>query len=245
MPKDDQDGRSRSEVRIKSVEESLKQMSNQINTLLDKSNSIEKTLENQNRILINQEEAMGEIKKLRESLNSVLSENQFLKTKIKELESQMDSAFIQKNRNLVEISGVPENANILPEDLIIALAEKAKVKCQKHEIKRTQKIKSKNNRQGTIRVKFYDVALRDRFLKEVKKSRPKPKDINLKGDDNIYVNEVLSFKTKKIFYLAKQLVREKNWFKAWIFAGYTYIKLESQSNPVKIESIEDLEVISK
>lgn len=66
-------------------------------------------------------------------------------------------------------------------------------------------------------------------------------DCDLKGRNNaIYINEQLTIKANKIFYLARQLKKDKKIKYAWTRDGKVYIKQQESDEKIRITDEEEL-----
>lgn len=238
----DNEARSRAE---KKLDESLKDINEQLQTIIVKIKKLEGDLRSQNEKLENMEIIIQELAEFKKDLKEVKADNIKMKKKMTELEMELDQTRNNANRNNIEITGIPETAGEDLRAIINNLANLGKVEMKDKDIESVIRYKARNNRPGIVGVKFVQAVARDEFMKKVKQKKPSQKDIGFRGNEKIFINERLTFKAKAILYHVKQEAKKKNWASVWTYAGRVYIKLENQGQPVLINTLDDLEILIK
>ena len=66
------------------------------------------------------------------------------------------------------------------------------------------------------------------------------KELGFKFDNQIYVNELLSFETRQLFYKTRKYKTEKGFKYAWTINQKVYIRVTQDSQAVLIKNEEDL-----
>lgn len=117
------------------------------------------------------------------------------------------------------------------------------------DIRDIYRAKPANGTLGAVVVQFSTVTIKDtvmRSVKEFNKDKPISEKLNTGllgyGDKRpIYMSEILTRKTARLFFLARGIAKAKN-FKTWIYRGTVFIRTSSNTR-IEIDSEEDLEKI--
>lgn len=240
------DRTTRAEGKLIGIENSLKEIKDQLEALCKKVNRMDDKVIAQGKMMEKIEEIRQSNRSIEEGLNELKAENKQLKTRIAKIEKGAEIQAMKERRNQVEIAGVPVKVNEKPEELILNLAREAKVEVQKKDIESCYRIKSREGRDGPIIIKFKESRKRDTVMKELKNRRPTLEMINMEPTQRkIYINESLTPNAKSILYRAKIAAREKGWNRVWTYAGTVYLKIEREGTQIKIESLEEMEILLK
>lgn len=232
------------EERITGIETILNEIRDRLGKIESKTEKIERKITEQNRTIIKMEELIQSFGQVKEEMNQMRIKNSELMKRISAMEKNEDYKEKKIVRNKVEIIGIPkaQTENVL--DIIKQIADETALKVSGEDIVSCYRERDKAGKEGCIIAEFKSTRLRDNLLKEVKKKRLKLKHLKqIPGERNVYVNEVITRRTKEVYYHAKKLVQEKRWSKIWIYAGIVFIKQEAEGNQIKIESMEELEIL--
>lgn len=85
--------------------------------------------------------------------------------------------------------------------------------------------------------------MRDNLLRAIKSNDDNPltaKDLGYKTADRVFVNELLSYDVRQLFYKVWLFKKEHDYKFAWTRNQNVYVKKSSDSKAVKISSAEDL-----
>lgn len=236
---------TRAGARQAAIEEALKGMQGQLKELLGKVNGMENALLKQNEKIEIMEEILKENRELKSEINQIKSDNLCIKKRMDEMEDYIEGLQRVKNRSKIEIMGVPHTneENLL--EKVKMIANLAKIKIEAKEIKILFRLRPKGQKPGAIEVDFEEARLRDSFMKEVKKIRPKIEDIGEKGKGKIFINEKLTAKAKNVLYNVRQEAFKREWRNVWTYGGIVFIKKTEAENPIKVRSLGDLEELIK
>ena len=127
-------------------------------------------------------------------------------------------------REMIEISGIAQEANESCIDLAYKVCELVNVNIKKSKIEITHRIKN-----GDIIIKFKDRPSRDYLYANRTNLKDKSvKDIGFQNETSIYLNESLSFDTKGLLYEVRRKCKA---------LGYKKIKWVKVSNYGDLESL--------
>ena len=206
---------------LKAILEELKLLNRKLSSLEDKVDNIERSMDYH-------AEEVTKVKADVEEIKSILPD-------IKQ------SALNQQNDSLnksVEIHGVPHHADENLCYIVCAIAKK--VDQEIHPVNLDVLYRRSNKK--AIVVRFVQTHVRNKFLRAVRSlsNAIQTKDIGYKTSDRIYVNELLSFATRQLFYQARKFkVRHKLAY-VWTVNQKIFIRKTVDSTAVRIVHEEDL-----
>lgn len=226
------------------MEAALKEIKDNLAALNTKFHNIELKINGQEQKTSEIQKGLAEILELKQVVNKISADNDFQKKKIKQLEIQLDNLQAGKLRKKIELFGLPKKVAEEPVKLLIQLAAKAKIPLQENELKSCYRNKDKQGREGSILATFKNVVTRDKVLKELRVLKPTLKDIGFTPEaKKIFCNEALTGKKKYLLYKAKEIAKIKGWPAVWTYSGDIFVKLETQGRQIKLQDIEDLELL--
>ncbi|XP_039298090.1 uncharacterized protein LOC120354717 [Nilaparvata lugens] len=185
-----------------------------------------------------------EISKQREQISNLLEENSRLKAKLRETELNQDELEQYSRRNTVEIFGVPEFENEDIAERIIGIAEALNVKLDATSIDACHRLpKRKNQATPAIVVRLVRRGDAEALLRNRRACKSfTTNDINVQGNNPIYLNKSLTAKRRKIFANAKMMLGDNDARRVWIdHAGR--VKLRSVDGKV-VKILRDEEDLS-
>lgn len=172
---------------------------------------------------------------------------------IRILEDRIEN-FERKSRSAsIEIRNIPrskdENKKILC-DILINLGKALNLKIDRTEIKDIYRTTTTKDQDKPIVVDFCSTLKKEDLilsLKNFNKNRRNEDKLNsthIKFAGNkksIYISEVLTYKTKRIFYLAREFAKENNYNYCWTSRGFVYLRAKENSPFIRImdESVLD------
>lgn len=241
----DQEGKvTRTEIRLAKMDSLLKEIKDQLTSINKKINAIDDKVTQQGNHIITLENSMQELILMKKEINVLKADNQYLKNKIRALEDQSENAQIAEKRNFIEISNLPKIDGKSVKEEFMALVRLTKVEISESDIAECYRQKERVGKDSIVTVKFTQAEKRDKAMREMKKVKPNYGMMNLDpGNRKIYINEALIPTRKFLLYKVKQEGKSKNWRYIWTYAGSIYIKIEKDGNNIKINSIEDLELL--
>ncbi|CAG4979780.1 unnamed protein product [Parnassius apollo] len=188
------------------------------------------------------DEAVLEINNLKAECNK----NQQI---IKTLENKVD--FLEKNLRAasLEIKNVPLQCPETRETLISTIQKLGNIvnhPVLEQDIANIFRLKSKKESVGTVIVEFSSAAAKQLFLKSTKIYNKQNKENRLntthlqeKGPKHfLYVSEVLTAMTKRLYYLAREFIKSSEYEQCWTANGKVYIR-KKEGMPSRLIKTED------
>lgn len=196
-------------------------------------------------------EQYDEIKNRLTSVNMELESTKKTSTYVLELQTQVQilqgelNSQQQRDRIFnVEIVGVPETKNENLTEIILKLADRVNVKITASDIEHINRIQSRQPIPGRPRVvicKFRNRLHKDSIIAGARKLRGlMTSDINLPGQEKIYVNEHLTMYNKGLYKKCRDLAKIKQYNFVWIKNCRIYIRKNDISKHFFIDSEKDL-----
>ena len=227
------------ETRLATLEELQKNQTKSIRQAEAKISTVQEEQRNQAASL---EFAHSGIEENKARCDSLQKQLDIISTRLTELSNSQqlvkESKPDKSHQNLL-ITGIPETSRENLATVITSLAEKIDLTIAQNDICSVYRTKSKN-----IYVKFNSELVRDKFYKGRRLLHTKKittKTLGMQTDGRIYVNEVLDDKQREIFYQARVKRKELHYKFIWTFHGVVYVKKTSDSELVKITTIQDLD----
>lgn len=169
------------------------------------------------------------------------------------LEDRIEN-FERKSRSAsIEIRNIPrskdENKNILC-DILMNLGKSLNLKIDRTEIKDIYRTTTTKDQDRPIVVDFCSTLKKEDLILSLKNFNKNRRNedklntthINFTGNKkSIYISEVLTYKTKRIFYLAREFAKENNYNYCWTSRGIVYLRAKENSPFIRImdESVLD------
>ncbi|VVC96076.1 unnamed protein product [Leptidea sinapis] len=208
------------------------------NTQIKESNKeIEKALE----FLNCQYEAMRKKMELLESERKEhISQIEILEQKVEELNRTLKSSSIEI-RNMSSMKNY-ENKDELS-SIVVKTCKALNVDIEKRELKDIYVIRGKGGN-NTIVAEFTSNIVKHNVIKGVKlynkqhpNSRLNTSVIGLDGDKKrIYISEALTYKARRLFYLARDLAKTEEFKYCWVSNGKIFLRKTDQSQHMEIKN---------
>lgn len=178
--------------------------------------------------------------------NTMEKENQDMKHRIKELELYTQDSAHEVNQSKLEITGVPTMLDY--SSFTETLFEKTNLKTLIKEDYTITTIDKKTKHGSPPEIKSLVITVKDKntrnsVLAALRKERPTitTRKITGQGSDTpIYISEYLTPQLKRVLYEAKQMKRSKQYEYLWVRNGHILVRKTSNSDAVRISSIQDL-----
>lgn len=244
------DRSSRAEARANRDEDYLrkdiKDIKDQLVAITKQLKSVDKKVNEQADKINRIEEVCKECKNMRQEMKELQAENLIFKMKIKNIELYQEKQQIKKKRNWLEIYGIPAIEKESRVGILIDLAKEAKVRISEEDIEEEYRAKAVNGKERPIAIKMKNAQIRDNLVKQIKKIKPRLKNIGMEPENRyIFVNEALIPSRKNLLYKVKGEARDRNWKSVWTYKGDIYIKKEENGVQIRIETEDDLITLIK
>ncbi|KAL0818104.1 hypothetical protein ABMA28_003068 [Loxostege sticticalis] len=241
---------SQSPVEVTSMLVDIKAQQEMLNmamtTLLTQNLEIKKTVET----ITNQHQ------ELLQKFSSLQQENKEYKTRVVTLESKLEQ--IEKNTccSKVEMRNIPKQNNESKQTLTKLLQTIGSTLGIETPIEDSEIRDIYRTKPGTIVVDFTTTARKETLLSETKKYNKNKRannnpqldtaQINLQGPTHtIYISEALTTKSRRLFFVAREYVKNKKLSSAWTAYGKIYVKLKEDAIPTLIKEEEYLHKLVK
>lgn len=224
-----------------SIEKALSEITKQLETLNDKMNKAEKRDKDISERMSRIESSLKEFNDFKTRIDTIESQNRQQKTRIVKLEAEIKRIKVEKIRTSIEIYGIPETENENLKTIITEVAEQAKMELEEGDLVECYRPRREAKRERPIRAKLRNIKLKNDLVQAAKKRQLTLREINRSPKERrIYVNDLCLLETKRLLYLVKQEMRNRNWYRAWIFANDVYLIRGKGEQNIKIENEEDL-----
>lgn len=176
--------------------------------------------------------------------------------KITQLEDRLEFLERKSKSSGIEMRNVPKLPTESKDNLcslVRTLGKTLNVELQEHEIKDVYRIKTKDSSQ-TIVTELCTVMKKEKFLNAIKmfnKNKPKREKLNtghlqIQGPRKpVYLSESLTFKTQKLFYMARELQKNYNYTFCWTSHGFVYLRKEENGPLIRVLNEADLEKLRR
>lgn len=182
----------------------------------------------------------GRFSQIEEKTDQMSNDLMTLTVKCNQLEQSI------KNYSL-EIVGVPGNKDENLVNVITKIGETMNVKLNENDIDNVFRVKTANKKNSSekIIVNFVRVLKKQEFLdkRKIKKSIY-ARELGYNSTSQIYIAESLTKDNNYLSYLARDLVKRKLLFRTWHAGGKIYVKISENSNPKKITTASELELLN-
>lgn len=246
MGLDNASDRTRSDSKMSSFENTLKGVKDQLEGLSHNIKQMDGKITKQGNTLTKLEEALIKITEMEKEILAIKAENTYFKKKMQDIETGIENQLIHERRNQIEITGIPKAANERLVEIITTLTKDTEAKVSGEDIESCIRARSRDGRDGRIIVNFKEAQKRDKTLRAIKQNKPELSKLKMEPKNRkIFANEVLTPNRKYLLYRTKIIAREKGWHRVWTYSGTIYIKMEKEGQQIKLERIEDLEILLK
>ena len=161
---------------------------------------------------------------------------------IKEKVEEQDLVLLNKS---VDIQGIPHHPSESLIDIVVKIGEMRGTFITSNNIDLVYRNKSKKS----VVVRFLQTHVRNSFVQSFQNSSTSPlktKDIGFTKTDNyIYVNDLLSFHTRKLFFLARTFKKEHDYNFVWTRNQKVYLRKDQEPTALLIKCENDLKVLRK
>lgn len=189
------------------------------------------------------DDIVSEVSTLKGDMDKNTKLIQNLETKLEYMER---SALI----STVEIRNVPKSLNETKSTLLEYVQKTGKIincPAEKPDIRNIYRQK-KNTESGSIVVDFTTNTKKEEFMQQARnynKSNPTAKlnttHLDIVGPVKpVYIGERLTYQTNKIFYMARELTKERNYHHCWTYNGQVYLRKKDGDRPLRIKNEEDI-----
>ncbi|XP_026727735.1 uncharacterized protein LOC113493903 [Trichoplusia ni] len=171
---------------------------------------------------------------------------------IQQLEDKIEYLERKSRAAGLEIRNVPK-ANKETKDqlcnMVVAMGDSLNVKVQHSDIRDIYRVNSKENTSPIV-IDLNTVILKDKIIKGVKafnKSKSKKEKLNtshigLKSPlQSVYVSEVLTYKTQRLYYIARQFQKGHGFDFCWTSHGIVYLRKTVDDQQIRINSEADID----
>lgn len=200
----------------------LKQINSRIDNIEQKVTNIEDSLEFHTK----------EVDQLKAEVTEIKSNYPITQRKVEDLE-------LQNLHKSVEIQGIPHESNENLNEIIVKMAEKKNLPIGTPNID----IAYRNKNNKSVYVKFLQTHVRQTFLGAFKgqENQISAKDLGYRSNSNlIYVNEQLSFETRRLFFLTRKFKIDHGYKYAWTVKQKVYLRKADNSPAIRIKVEDDL-----
>ncbi|XP_031339583.1 uncharacterized protein LOC116168070 [Photinus pyralis] len=180
-----------------------------------------------------------------EIIDSLRQENVNLKQRVMDLETRVQEQEQYTRANTVEIQGLPEEKNEDVYALVTKVGAALDLPLTRRDIDVCHRLgkKKDSNQPASIIVKF---VRREDKLNLLQKRRTKrnfsTEHLGFQHPSSpIYINESLSPTRRKLFSLARQIQKDKNYNYLWVRNGNIFIRKQQGDPAIKICSLDVIE----
>lgn len=184
-------------------------------------------------------------------LHSLEQERKEEKKYIQTLEKKIE--YLEKNNRItdIEIKNIPANSAENKIDLLNILkktGEVLSVQIEQRDVRNIYRVSTAVPSNKPIIVEFNDILKKDEVMKSVKafnKRHPSNKlntsHLSLHGPQKpVFITESLTFKTKKLYAMARDFAKTRTYKYCWTSRGAVYLRLKEGDPAVRINDEEDL-----
>lgn len=181
------------------------------------------------------------VNSIERSLEYHIEEVDELKAKVEVLETELPPTIIKVHdlelntlRKSIEIQGIPHDSEEKLNDIVLKLATLKSISMDINNIDLAYRNKSKKS----IVIRFMQSHKRDAFLSAFKgKHDITAASIGFRNCSfKVYVNELLSFETRNLFYKARKLKEELQYKFVWTVNQRVYLRKDQNSNAILIKN---------
>lgn len=188
---------------------------------------------------------------LQVELKQLKQENNDFKQKVSTLENQLEQMELKCCKTMIEIRNLPKAENENKKDLTTIVQNIGKTTGLETPLKDCDIKDIYRRKSNAVVVDFTSVPRKEAVMSCYKKYNRSQRDnkgkplqtahINLAGPSRpIYISEFLTTRTKRLFFLARETLKNKNIAACWTVHGKVYIKTEENATPIRINSESEL-----
>lgn len=184
-------------------------------------------------------------------------ENSSYKKKIEFLETKLEQMERNTRSSMIEIKNVPKQPSESKEDLrtiISKIGDVIKKPISSTDVRDVYRLKTKNPSSNHIIVDFTTVTIKAAVIKKCREYNKTNMNSKLNtsniGFNNtpqpIYIEESLTKMSRRMYYLAREFVKENKHYTCWTSYGKVFIKEKDKHNAlvIRINTEEDIRKIS-
>lgn len=236
---------------MEEIQESLKQIRLQQDAKLDSLMSTITQIKEQNDdIRLSVDFMSTKYEEVRVRLEEMESERRNNLNYIKVLEQRIETLERGSRSTSIELRNIPHTQSETKENLIqiikeVGLATNAPI--QTADIKDIFRVKSGSSIKKPIIAEFTSVLTKEKLLNSIKVFKKQYREITtstikIKGTAQpIYISENLTPKAKRLFYLARDYAKNKNYKFCWVSHGVVYLRKTEGSSALRIINETDFE----
>lgn len=185
-----------------------------------------------------------------EKLESEKSEN---KKYIKILEDRVENFERRSRSSCIEIRNIPKTKDENKQglcDVLVNLGNILNLKTDSMEIKDIYRTSTSKEQDKPIVVDFCSTLRKDSWIQSIKnfnknkhsENKLNTEHIKISGIKKpIYISEALTFKAKRLFYLAREFAKLNNYNYCWTSHGIVYLREKERAPFVRITNESDLD----
>ncbi|XP_037977412.2 uncharacterized protein LOC119694682 [Plutella xylostella] len=172
---------------------------------------------------------------------------------IKTLEDRIDNIERGMRSSSLEVRNIPVKSTESKDDLIKIVKDIGSVlntPIEASEIKELFRTKKRNSNNSPIIVEFTSVLKKEKIINSIKKYKQEKRDImktshiNIQGPVvPIHISENLTFKMKRLHFLAREFARSHEYKYCWTSNGNVYIRKTDGQTAIRLNNEADLEKI--
>lgn len=170
------------------------------------------------------------------------------------LESKIELMERNSRASIIEIKNIPaqqaESSDIL-RNIVKDIGSTIGQPIIDSDVQQIYRLKTKQEKTNHLVVKFNNTSLKDSIIKKVRQFNKENKEnklntshIHLPTQGNqrqpIYIDEALTSKARRLRFLAKELVTNKQLHSSWTAYGKVFVRKTENSTPTRIEEEEEL-----
>lgn len=215
-----------------------------MNTLIEQNNDIKKSVEFMS----------GQYDDLLQKINQLETENLEYKRQVKFLENRLEFHEKHTRSSTIELRNVPKQESESKQIIMNIVKDignvlKIEPQIQDMEIRDVYRIKS-----DAIVVDFISTVRKEIYLQKckqlnkIKRDTKQPQlnthDLKLSGPQKtIFISEYLTNKARRLYYLARELVKNKKLIATWTSYGKVYVRRDEGQGSIRIDEEGDLRKI--
>lgn len=187
-------------------------------------------------------------------LNQMMDERKSFINQIQSLEQKVESLERHSRSSSFEISNIPKKQTETKADLVnvvVNLGNAVNAHIQQSDIRDVYRINTKSETNKPLVVELSSVILKEniinatkKFNKDHKEDKLNTQTLHLDGPKKaVFISESLTFKAKRLFYLARDFAKSNNFTFCWTSFGKVYLRKAEKEKLIKIENESDLKAL--
>lgn len=186
-----------------------------------------------------------ELKNYREQVELLETENSALREKVAAMETRMEDIELYSRRNCLEIQGIPEQPQEDVLDIVQKVGRAVNMEISSSMIDACHRLgkpgdTSRKGPRGII-VKFVRRLDKEELMKMKRQKKDlSTRHLNLPTDSSIYLNESLTPSRRRLYALARQVKKEKDYKYVWHRGGKIFLRKEDNGPVLHVCSQADL-----